>query len=71
MGCRLLTHDYQIFVLLKLLTDTIQRCDIFVYLTVDQRDQKGSSDLLHALQRLVIIIQINERHRKRLVVHLL
>ena len=37
---RFFPHDHKVFVLLQLFTDTIQRSNVFVHLTVDQCDQQ-------------------------------
>ena len=67
---RLFPHNHQILILLHLLGDAVQRGNIFIDFSVYQGDQKGTPDLLHALQRLIVIIQINKPHRKALVVNL-
>ena len=63
-----LTQDRQILVLLQLSADAVEAGNVFVHLPVDQRDQKGTANLFHALQRLIIIIQIDQTDRKGLVI---
>ena len=70
MQRRLLAHDDEIFIFLQLPADAVQRGNVLIHLPVDQRDQQRSSDFFHALQRLVIVVQIDQAHRQRLVVHL-
>ncbi len=66
-----LAHDHKIFVFLKFFHNSVQRGDILVHLSVDQCDQERSSDLLHTLQRLLVVVQIQKPHCKALIVHLL
>ena len=68
---RLFAENYHILVLFDFFADTVQRGNIFIYLSVDQRHQKRSSDLLHAFQRLVVIVKIDHPHCKALIIHLL
>ena len=66
---RFLAQDHQIFILLKLLRYSVQRRNIFIDFSVDQRDQQRAPDFFHTLQRLVIIVKIDQTHGQRLVVH--
>ena len=68
---RFFPHDYQILVLFQLLADTVQRCNVLVHLTVDQCDQQGSADFLNALQRFLIVVQIDHAYAQTLVIHFL
>ena len=66
----LLLDDKKIFILLELLNNPIHIGDIFVNLTVNQCRKKGASHLFHALQRLFIIIEINQARYQLLVINL-
>ena len=68
---RFFPHDHKVFVLLQLFTDTIQGSNVFVHLTVDQCDQQGPADFLYALQRFLIVIQVDHPHREALIIHFL
>ena len=65
---RPLAQDHQVLVLLNLPADAIEAGNIFVDLSFDQRREQGPAYLLHAFQRLVVIIQIDQPNRKGLVV---
>ena len=67
----LLPENDKIFVLLELLADAVIAGNVFVDLTVDQRDQQRTSDLLYALERFLVVVEVNHSHGKTLVIHLL
>ena len=67
-GC-LLAHDHKILVLLQLPADSVKCSNILIHLTIDQGDQQGAPHFFHALQRFIIIIQIDQTYGQRLVVH--
>ena len=71
LGYRFFPQDHQILVLLHLLADAVQPGDILIHLPVDQGDEQGTPYLLHALQRLLIVVQIDHPHRQALVIHFL
>ena len=64
-------HHKEVFVLFQLLYNALQAPDVLVDLPVNQGDQEGSPNLLHALQCLVIIIQVNQSGHQLLIIHLL
>ena len=68
---RLLLYDKQILILFQLLDNPVQVCDVLVDLPIDQGGQERAAHLLHTLQRLVIIIQINQSGHQLLPVDLL
>ena len=67
--CRLFGHDNKIFVLFQLPCNPAIGSHIAIDLSVDQRREKGSPDVLHAFQCLVIIIDIDQPRRHGLVIH--
>ena len=70
-GNVLLLDGKEIFVLLHLFHDAVHTGDIFVDLAVDEGGQQGAPHFLHALQRLIVVVQVNEPGHQLLVVDLL
>ena len=55
----LLFDGKEILILFHLFSNTVHTVDVLVNLTINQRSKQGASNLFHAFQRLVIIVQIN------------
>ena len=70
LGYHALAHNQQILVFLQLFADSVKSRNIFVDFSVYQCNQQGPADLFHAIQRLVIIVQVNHPHGQTLVIHL-
>ena len=68
---RFFTHDHEVLVLLQLFADTVQGSDVFVHLTVNQCDQQRPADFFHALQRFLVVIQVDHAHREALIIYFL
>ena len=70
LGVALLDHE-EIFILLQLPHDAVHRADALHDLPVNQRLQERAPDGLDTLQRLIVIIQIDQAGNHLLVVDLL
>ena len=65
---RLLAQDDQVLVLFDLAADAVDRGDVLVDLSVDQGDEERAADVLDGLQRLLVVVQIDEAEHQALVV---
>ena len=60
----------EVFILLHLFHNSSERPDIFIDLSVHQGYQKRAADLLHCVQRFLIVIQVNQpRYQTLFLVH--
>ena len=59
----ILQHQ-EVFVLFQLSHDPVKIRKVFSHATVNQSDQQGTPDLLHAFQCLFIIVQIGQAYNK-------
>ena len=67
----LLAHDDQVLVLLHLAADTVDGRKVLGHLSVDQRDQKGFSDILKRIDCFLIVVDIDKSDHHALIIHFL
>ena len=66
-----LAENNQVTILLHLTADSVNGCDVFVDLTVNQRNQNGFTNILQPIQSLIVVIDIDKTYDNALVVHFL